>query len=189
MSSLGSQLTHLGGPPCSCQESQAYLLFVHLLLINFTVLTWKLQATTVSLLLLCGYQKLNSGSPAWRQVPLLAEPSFPPCIFALVFERVSWSPGWPQTDCKVEASLELLILLPLPPKCWDERCIPPFLAIFICLGVWDRVYVVLVALELTLLTRRASNSSSARVISLALVCRSCAPLTEIHLPLPLQGRN
>jgi hypothetical protein len=30
--------------------------------------------------------------------------------------------------CVAQASLELKVLLPQPPECWDYRCVPPCLA-------------------------------------------------------------
>lgn len=38
-------------------------------------------------------------------------------------DRVSCSQGWPPTSYVAKAGLELMIFLPLPPKCWDSRCI------------------------------------------------------------------
>jgi hypothetical protein len=35
-----------------------------------------------------------------------------------------YSPGWPQTHYIFHAVLEVEILLLLPPKCWDYRCVP-----------------------------------------------------------------
>jgi hypothetical protein len=41
--------------------------------------------------------------------------------------RVSlWSSGWPSNHYASHASLQPSILLPLPSKCWDYRCIPPY---------------------------------------------------------------
>lgn len=36
-------------------------------------------------------------------------------------ERVSCNPDWPQTHHVAEDNLELLVLLPLPPGCWNYR--------------------------------------------------------------------
>lgn len=38
--------------------------------------------------------------------------------------RVSGNPGWPWTWCVVKYDLGFLILLLLPPQCWDFRHIP-----------------------------------------------------------------
>lgn len=34
-------------------------------------------------------------------------------------------PGWPQTHYVANEDLELLILWPPPPECWDDRCASP----------------------------------------------------------------
>lgn len=52
--------------------------------------------------------------------------SFPESGFFHVLgsiKMVSCSTGWPPT----EEDLELLILQPLLPHCWDDRSVPPFL--------------------------------------------------------------
>jgi hypothetical protein len=42
-------------------------------------------------------------------------------------ETVSHSPGWPHTCYVPGGDLELLVLLPLLPGCWDHRCAAPHL--------------------------------------------------------------
>lgn len=45
-----------------------------------------------------------------------------PLTFGLFcFTFVSRSSGWSHTDSVAKGGLELLIFLPLPPKCWDYR--------------------------------------------------------------------
>jgi hypothetical protein len=56
--------------------------------------------------------------PLW--LPLPPCPSFV-CGF---WDRISRSQGWPQTQPVVKTDLELLILLPLAPECWDYRNAP-----------------------------------------------------------------
>ena len=52
-------------------------------------------------------------------IDALAEYSFP------TFENESHGfRGWPGTSYISEADLELLILLPLPPQCWDYKRAP-----------------------------------------------------------------
>lgn len=41
--------------------------------------------------------------------------------------RVSYTLGWPQISYEAEDNLQLLILLPPPPKSWDYRPVPPHL--------------------------------------------------------------
>ena len=43
-----------------------------------------------------------------------------------------------------QAGLELEILLPLPPKCWDHRCVPPYRytdMMSVCLSVYLSIYL------------------------------------------------
>lgn len=40
-------------------------------------------------------------------------------------DRVSFSPGCPQTYCVAENDLKFLILLPPPPNCWNYKCVTP----------------------------------------------------------------
>lgn len=42
-------------------------------------------------------------------------------FYTFVWDRVLCSLGWPQTQYMTEAGFELLIFLPLPPKCWDSH--------------------------------------------------------------------
>lgn len=49
-------------------------------------------------------------------------------IFLIYFpfqDRLSCSPGWPWIHSIAEGGHGLLSLLPLPPKCWDYRWVPP----------------------------------------------------------------
>jgi hypothetical protein len=39
-----------------------------------------------------------------------------------------WSPGCSQTHYRAQASFELMVFLPQPPKCSDYSCVPPHLA-------------------------------------------------------------
>lgn len=39
--------------------------------------------------------------------------------------RILCSPGWPLTQCVAEVSYELLILLPPPATCWNDRSVQP----------------------------------------------------------------
>lgn len=49
-------------------------------------------------------------------------------LFCFVFQTgVSCSPGQPQAGYLVKDALELLILLPPLPRCWDNRCMSPCL--------------------------------------------------------------
>lgn len=41
-------------------------------------------------------------------------------------DKVSWNPVWTGTHCVVKDDLELLILLPPPPRFWNYRCPPPW---------------------------------------------------------------
>jgi hypothetical protein len=41
-------------------------------------------------------------------------------IFLLLVETGS--------HCEAQTGLDLAILLPQPPKCWDYKCVPPLLA-------------------------------------------------------------
>lgn len=51
-------------------------------------------------------------------------PAISSCL-SLLFKTGSYiSPGCPQTDLVAEASLELILLAPLPGF-WDYRCLPP----------------------------------------------------------------
>jgi hypothetical protein len=36
------------------------------------------------------------------------------------------TPGWLQSHNVPQAGLDLEILLPQSPKCWDYRCVPPY---------------------------------------------------------------
>lgn len=38
-------------------------------------------------------------------------------------------PGWLHIHCVARKDLELLVLLPLSPKRWDYRCVPPKLSL------------------------------------------------------------
>lgn len=66
-----------------------------------------------------------------------------------VRDRVSCSLYWPLTYCVAEDDPEFLILLPLPPKSWSSRCVPPCLtcACFVCLILfgyeWDFLHLCL----------------------------------------------
>lgn len=46
--------------------------------------------------------------------------------FFFPWDRVSYSTGWSQTCYVAKDSFELLILLALPPKCWESRHHPLF---------------------------------------------------------------
>lgn len=55
--------------------------------------------------------------------------------FSFVFETgFHGNPDWPETHCGPEDDLELLIL-PLPPSCWDCKYIPVLRACVVCLEV------------------------------------------------------
>lgn len=41
--------------------------------------------------------------------------------FLMFYDRFSWNPGWLQMCYVTEDDFELMIPLPLPPKCWDHR--------------------------------------------------------------------
>lgn len=56
--------------------------------------------------------------------PLLPPPSSPSPFPS---KKVSCSPDWFQTQYTVKDDDAFLILLPLAPKCWDHRCVSPFL--------------------------------------------------------------
>lgn len=43
------------------------------------------------------------------------------CFWSGVGCQVAHSPCWPWTSYVTKDGLELMILLPLPPKCWDNR--------------------------------------------------------------------
>lgn len=64
-----------------------------------------------------GYWESNPGLLQEQPVPLTPEPSVQLC-FSHFEAKVSSSPGWPQTPYVTKDRLELLILLPLPTKCW-----------------------------------------------------------------------
>lgn len=40
----------------------------------------------------------------------------------LLADRISWLPGCPRTHDVTKTGLDLLILLPQPPQCWDYVC-------------------------------------------------------------------
>jgi alanine-alpha-ketoisovalerate/valine-pyruvate aminotransferase len=40
-----------------------------------------------------------------------------------------------ESFCGTQAGLTLMILLPLPPKCWDYRCVPLSLVMFVSLNI------------------------------------------------------
>jgi hypothetical protein len=61
------------------------------------------------------------------------EPTYAVCVW--FFETGSHSPCWPRTLYEDQAGLELVILLPQPPKCWDYRYAPWCLTIFVSLGL------------------------------------------------------
>lgn len=44
-------------------------------------------------------------------------------VVVLIFEAVSCSPAWFQTDWVAKGDFELLILLPLTPECWNDSCV------------------------------------------------------------------
>lgn len=73
--------------------------------------------------------RLSSASHVLRLQECATTPSFF-LLFFLVFDSMRqgllYSPGWPQTCYVAEAGLGLLFL-PLPVKCWDDRCTPPCL--------------------------------------------------------------
>lgn len=46
-------------------------------------------------------------------------------FFVLFWERVSWSPCWPQAPYVAKEDLELLNLLAPSAKCWDHRHMTP----------------------------------------------------------------
>lgn len=54
-------------------------------------------------------------------VPLETENNIGYIKWALcLYDRISFSPGWPQTCYVAEDNLELLILLSLLPQCWGD---------------------------------------------------------------------
>ena len=56
------------------------------------------------------------------------------CVF---WDRVSCSPGWPQTHYVAEDDLELLTLCPPLPKCEEYRHEPP-IKVYMVLGIESR---------------------------------------------------
>jgi hypothetical protein len=70
----------------------------------------------------CGYQSHPPRSVQDNSVLIgRASRLFLGVLFLLVSWLLSWCPGWPQTQYVAVTSLEFLIFLPLPPKCWYYR--------------------------------------------------------------------
>lgn len=79
------------------------------------------------------------------------------------------SPGWPGAHPVIQASLKLFAFLPPPPKCWNYRCEPPYLAEFFSLFCFSRH-------GFSVYPKLSWNSA----------CKPGWPHSEIHWPLPLE---
>lgn len=87
---------------------------------------------------------------------------FTTICFIFCLDRVSCGLGWLSTHSIAKDVPELLILLPLIPKCWECRHVPPYLAqkgkkckkyVVLKLGLWK-----LIPFEISWRTLREHNS-------------------------------
>lgn len=72
----------------------------------------------------CVHIQTFTWAEIWTQVLLLAEQVLYLCrpqFYFCFWYRVSKSLGWPQIPYVAEGDLELLMLLPASPECWDYR--------------------------------------------------------------------
>jgi hypothetical protein len=54
----------------------------------------------------------------------------PVCFVCFLRQRLTMQPRQSWNLLSIQVGLELLILLPPPPECWDSECAPPGPAMF-----------------------------------------------------------